>query len=181
MDREILDQKIRKVPNFPKDGILFYDVTTLFEDKDTWRQLIDELCWPYQDKKIDKIVGIDARGFLLAAAMGYKLGTGISLVRKKGKLPYATKQATYEKEYGPDTVEMHADTIRPGETVLIVDDLLATGGTILAAIDLVEQMQGKIIGLEFIINLSFLPGLKKLQANGFVPHYLIDYDNEKIK
>ncbi len=180
MERKFLDQKIRKVPNFPKEGVLFYDVTTLFEDKDLWRQLIDELCLPYQNKKIDKIVGIDARGFLLAAAMGYKLNTGISLVRKKGKLPYQTKQATYEKEYGPDTIEMHADTIRPGETVLIADDLLATGGTIMAAIDLVEQMQGKIIGLEFIINLSFLPGLKKLQARGFQPHYLIDYDNEKV-
>lgn len=180
MDKKYLDQKIRKVPNFPKKGVLFYDITTLLEDKGAWQQLIDELCQPYQKEKIDKIVGIDARGFLLAAAMGYKLKTGISLVRKKGKLPYRTKEAIYEKEYGYDTVAMHQDTIKPGEKVLIVDDLLATGGTMLASINLVEQMQGKIIGLAFIINLSFLPGLQKLQAKGYPIRYLISYDNEKI-
>jgi len=179
MDRKYLDQRVRKIPNFPKEGILFYDITTLFEDAEAFRQIIDELCLPYKGQKIDKVVGIDARGFLLASAMAYNLGAGISVVRKKGKLPYSTKQASYEKEYGPDTIEMHDDTIKPGEKVIIADDLLATGGTMLAAIDLVQQMNGEIIGIDFVVNLSFLPGLEKLKA--YPVHYLIDYDNEEIK
>jgi adenine phosphoribosyltransferase len=181
MDQKYLDQKIRKIPNFPKDGILFYDVTTLFEDGQIFKEMIDALCMPYEGKKIDKVVGIDARGFLLASTMAYKLGAGISVVRKKGKLPYKTRIATYEKEYGPDAVEMHEDTIKPGENVVIVDDLLATGGTMMAAVDLVEQMGGKILGIDFIINLSFLPGLKKLQERQYPVHCLIDYDNEDVK
>lgn len=181
MDKKYLDEKIRRVADFPKPGILFYDITTILEDKKAWHQLIDELCQPYEGQIIDKIVGIDARGFLLAAAMGYKLNTGISLVRKKGKLPYKTKEASYEKEYGYDTIEMHMDTIKPGEKVLIVDDLLATGGTMLACIDLVEQMKAKILGIEFIINLSFLPGLEKIKAKGYPINYLISYDSEKVE
>ncbi len=181
MDRDYLDQKIRKIPNFPKEGILFYDVTTLFEDAEAFKKMIDELCRPYEGQKIDKVVGIDARGFLLASTMAYKLGAGISVVRKKGKLPYKTRWATYQKEYGPDTIEMHEDTIKPGEKVVVVDDLLATGGTMLATVDLVEQMKGNIVGIDFIINLSFLPGLEKLKERSYPVHYLIDYDNEKVK
>ena len=181
MDRNYLDKRIRKVPNLPKQGILFYDVTTLFEDKEAFKAMIDELCAPYAGEKIDKVVGIDARGFLLAGAMAYKLGAGVAIVRKQGKLPYKTRTATYEKEYGPDTIEMHEDTIKTGEKVIIVDDLLATGGTMLATIDLVEQSGGEIIGLDLIISLSFLPGLKKLQEKGYKVNYLIDYDNEDVK
>lgn len=180
MDKDYLDKRIRKVPDFPKQGILFYDVTTLFEDKEAFKAMIDELCAPYGGQKIDKVVGIDARGFLLAGAIAYKLGAGVAIVRKKGKLPYKTKAATYEKEYGPDTIEMHEDTIKAGEKVIIVDDLLATGGTMLATIDLVRQMKGEIISLDFIIVLSFLPGLKKLQEKGYRVNYLIDYNNEDI-
>jgi len=181
MDRTYLDQRIRKIPNFPKEGILFYDVTTLFEDAECFKQMIDEICKNYAGQKIDKVVGIDARGFLLASTMAYKLGAGVSIVRKQGKLPGRTKQASYEKEYGPDIIEMHEDTIKPGEKVIIADDLLATGGTMLAAVDLVKQMGGEIVGIDFIINLSFLSGLEKLKAGGYEIHYLIDYDNEKIK
>jgi len=181
MDRDYLDKKIRKISNFPKEGILFYDITTLFEDGAAFRKVVDELSEFYIDKKIDKVVGIDARGFLLASAMAYKLGVGISIVRKKGKLPYKTRMSTYEKEYGPDIIEMHEDTIRAGEKVVIIDDLLATGGTMLATIDLVKQMGGEIISIDFIINLSFLPGLKKLQEKGYKVNYLIGYDNEDIK
>jgi len=181
MDRSYLDQRIRKIPNFPKAGILFYDVTTLFEDAECFRQMIDEICKRYSGQKIDKVVGIDARGFLLASTLAYKLGAGVSMVRKKGKLPYKTKQASYEKEYGPDIIEMHEDTIKSGEKVIIADDLLATGGTMLASIDLVKQMGGEIVGIDFIINLSFLPGLAKLKEAGYEVGYLIDYDNEKIK
>lgn len=176
MDRQYWDQRIRKIPNFPKPGILFYDVTTLFEDAEVFKKIIDEICSRYQSQKIDKVVGIDARGFLLASTMAYKLGAGISVVRKKGKLPFTTHQASYEKEYGPDIIEMHTDTIKAGETVVIADDLLATGGTTLATIELVEKMGGKIIGIEFIINLSFLPGLKLLQQKKYPVNYLIDYD-----
>jgi 5'-methylthioadenosine phosphorylase len=176
-----LDSKIRKIPNWPKPGILFYDVTTLFEDAPTFRYIVDKLCEPYLYQKVDKVVGIDARGFLLASTMAYKLNCGISIVRKKGKLPYRTLSATYEKEYGPDTVEMHQDTIKPGERVVIVDDLLATGGTMLATVDLVKQMGGDILGIEFIINLGFLPGLKKLKEQGHQVNYLIEYDSEEVK
>ena len=181
MDKKYLDQRIRKVPNFPKEGILFYDITTLFEDKEAFKKMVDELCAQYQGQAIDKIVGVDARGFLLASVMAYKLDAGIAIVRKQGKLPFKTKQASYEKEYGPDTIEMHEDTIKPGEKVLIVDDLLATGGTMLATVDLVEQLGGKIIAIDFIVNLSFLPGLEKLKTKGYQVNYMIDYDNEDIK
>jgi adenine phosphoribosyltransferase len=180
MDNKYLNQRIRKIPNWPKSGILFYDVTTLFEDAKAFRGLIDELCKNYESEKIDKVVGIDARGFLLASTMAYKLGAGISIVRKKGKLPYKTKQASYEKEYGPDIIEMHEDTIKPGERVVIADDLLATGGTMLATINLVKQMGGEIIGIDFVVNLSYLSGLKKLQELGYPVHYLIEYDNEEV-
>jgi adenine phosphoribosyltransferase len=178
LDKKTIDQNIRKIPNFPKPGILFYDITTLFENKNVWPQMIDDIAKRYQEKNIDKVVGIDARGFLLAGAIGYKLKTGIALVRKPGKLPGQTISASYEKEYGSDEVAMHADTIKPGERILITDDLLATGGTIMAAIHLVEKMQGKIIGIEFIVNLSFLSGAQKLKNKKYNFNYLIDYDHE---
>lgn len=178
LDKKIIDQNIRKIPDFPKPGILFYDITTLFENKNVWPQMIDDICQRYQGKKIDKVVGVDARGFLLAGAIGYKLKTGLALVRKPGKLPYQTISVDYEKEYGADKIAMHSDTIKPGERVLITDDLLATGGTIMATIDLVEKMQGKIIGLEFIVNLSFLAGAQKLKDKNYNFNYLIDYKHE---
>lgn len=181
MDRSYLDQRIRKIPNFPKEGILFYDVTTLFEDGECFKKMIDELVKPYEGQKIDKVVGIDARGFLLASTMAYKLGAGISIVRKKGKLPHRCISATYEKEYGPDTIEMHEDTIKKGDKVVVVDDLLATGGTMLATADMVKRLGGQIVGIDFIINLSFLPGLEKLKEQGYKVNYLIDYDTEEIK
>lgn len=181
MDRNYLDQRIRKISDFPKKGVLFYDVTTLFEDAEAFRKMIDEMCQPYEGQQIHKIIGIDARGFLLASAIAYKLGAGISIVRKKGKLPHKTRFASYEKEYGPDTVEMHEDTIKPGEKVIIVDDLLATGGTMLTTVDLVEQMKGDIIGIHVIINLTFLSGEKLLREGGNHIHCLIDYDNEEVR
>ncbi len=174
------DRLIRKIPNFPKEGILFYDVTTLFEDAEAFKLIIDQMAERYAGKKINKVVGIDARGFLLASALAYKIGAGISVVRKKGKLPFKTISANYEKEYGQDIIEMHEDTIRPGERVVIADDLLATGGTILATVDLVERLSGKIEGIEFLVNLSFLPGYEKLIARGYRANYFLDYNNEKV-
>jgi adenine phosphoribosyltransferase len=180
MDKNYLDLKIRRIPHFPKQGILFYDITTLFEDAEAFRQVINELCRQHEQEKIDKVVGIDARGFLIASAMAYKLGAGISIVRKQGRLPHKTKKASYEKEYGPDIIEMHEDTIKPGEKVIIVDDLLATGGTMLAAADLVKQLGGVILGIDFVINLAFLPGLKKLKEQGYKVNHLIDFDSEAV-
>lgn len=176
-----LDSKIRKVPNWPKEGILFYDITTLFEDPAAFRYVIDKMIEPFKGEKIDKVVAIDARGFLLATPIALELNAGVCLVRKKGKLPYKTIEATYEKEYGPDTITMHEDTIKPGERVLIVDDLLATGGTLLASVELVKKLGGVIVGVDVVINLSFLPGLEKLKAEGFKVNYLIDYNNKAIK
>ncbi|KKQ57160.1 MAG: hypothetical protein US74_C0007G0009 [Parcubacteria group bacterium GW2011_GWA2_38_13] len=180
MDKKYYDEKIRKIPNFPKEGILFYDITTLLEDPRAFQSCIDDLYDYFKFDNIDKVVGIDARGFLLASTLAYKLGAGVSIVRKKGKLPYKTKSSQYEKEYGSDTLEMHEDAIKPEEKVIIIDDLLATGGTILGSIDLVKQMGGEIIGIGCIIALTFLPGLQKLRELGYKVSYLIDYDNEKI-
>lgn len=179
-DLNYFDRLIRKIPNFPKEGILFYDVTTLFEDAEAFKKSIDLMAERYIGKKIDKIVGIDARGFLLAAAIAYKLGAGVSVVRKQGKLPFKTIGASYEKEYGLDVIEMHEDTIKPGEIVVIADDLLATGGTIMATVDLVEQLGGKIAGIEFLVNLSFLPGYEKLIKRGYQANYLMAYHSEKV-
>lgn len=173
-----LDRYIRKVPNWPKPGILFYDVTTLFENKEVFASLVETLVAPYVREKIDKVVGIDARGFILAGIVGYKLGAGVSLVRKKGKLPYKTIAESYTLEYASETVEMHEDTIKTGERVLIIDDLLATGGTLEAAIKLVERLGGNIIGIACVVNLPFLGGETKLKK--YQPHSLISYQGEKV-
>jgi len=180
IEKNYLDKKIRKIPNFPKEGILFYDITTLFEDAEALRLMADDIAGKYIGRKIDKVVGIDARGFLLASILAYKLEAGVAIVRKKGKLPYKTIDASYEKEYGTDTIEMHIDAIKHGETVVVVDDLLATGGTMLATVDLVERLGGKILGLEFVVNLSFLSGLDKLKNKNYPISYLIDYDSETM-
>jgi len=171
-----LKQYIREVPDWPIKGVNFKDITTLLENKKTLRYVIDKLTEPFLKEKIDKIVAIDARGFLLATPMAYKLKTGVCLVRKKGKLPYKTTKVSYEKEYGLDTLTMHKDTIKAGERVLIVDDLLATGGTMQATIKLVEKLGGKITGIAFIIDLPFLGGSKKFKK--YKLHYLVSYESE---
>lgn len=174
-----LDQKIRKIPDWPKQGVLFYDVTTLFEDKEAFRYMINELCRPYEGTWIDKIVGIDARGFLLASTMAYKLNAGLSIVRKKGKLPYKTINKDYALEYGNGVVEMHNDTIKPGEKVVIVDDLVATGGTMKAAVEMVEELGGEIVGISWIADLPFLGGSEKIK--NYNCRWLIKYDSEEVK
>lgn len=171
-----LKQKIREIPDWPIPGVNFKDITTLLQDGETFKYVIDKMTEPFLDKKIDKIVVLDARGFLLGTVIAYKLGIGICLVRKKGKLPYQTIEETYQKEYGPDTLAMHIDTIKPGEKILIVDDLLATGGTLEAAAKLVEKLGGDIIGVSLIIDLPFLGGSKKLAKYNI--HHLVSYDNE---
>ena len=159
---EVLKAKIRHVPDFPKAGILFYDVTTLLRDPQGLRLTIDSLSLPYEGRGIDLVVGIESRGFILGAAVADRIGAGFVLVRKVGKLPSATIQASYSLEYGTDSLEMHKDAIEPGQRVLIVDDLLATGGTAAAAISLVKQLGGKVEGLAFLIELLELKGRDKL-------------------
>lgn len=171
-----LKQYIREVPDWPINGVNFKDITTLLQDARLFKFVIDEMAKPYLKWSIDKIVAIDARGFLLATPIAYKLGCGVSLIRKKGKLPYKTIEKSYQKEYGPDILTMHEDTIKPGEKVLIVDDLLATGGTVAAAVELVEELGGQIVGMSFIINLPFLGGSKKL--NKYKLNWLVSYDHE---
>lgn len=158
-----LRDKIRDIPDFPKKGILFKDVTPLLSDGRVFRKAIDRIGERYSAKDIDLVVGVEARGFIMGAALAYKLGAGVILVRKPGKLPYKTHQTIYELEYGTDTLEIHQDAIKPGERVIICDDLLATGGTVLAAIDLVKKLKGEIVEIDFLIELSFLKGREKLK------------------
>lgn len=158
-----LQSKIREIPNFPKKGVNFKDITPLLEDAKYFKEAINLLAKKYHNKKIRKIVAIDARGFLIASALAYKLKTGIVIVRKKGKLPFKTMGYDYDLEYGQETLEIHKDSIKPNERILIVDDVLATGGTALAAAKLAEKLKGKIIGLAFLIELLFLKGRKKLK------------------
>lgn len=173
-----LKAKIREIQNWPKPGVNFKDITTLLEDKIIFRQIIDELSAPFIDQKVDKVVGIDARGFLLAAPVAYKLNTGLSIVRKKGKLPSTTIAQEYTLEYASNTIEMHDDTIVPGENIVLIDDLCATGGTALASCDLIARLGGNIIGIGFLIDLLFLHGSKKLKEKGYIVRSLVEYESE---
>ncbi|HEY4716615.1 MAG TPA: adenine phosphoribosyltransferase [bacterium] len=159
-----LKKIIREIPDYPKKGILFYDITTLLKDAKAFQKIVDILGNRYVDKKIDLIVGIDARGFIIGAALAYKLGKGLVLVRKKGKLPYKTIRASYQLEYGADEIEMHQDAVTKGQSVIIVDDLLATGGTAAATVELVEKSGGKVKECVFIIELEGLKGRDKLES-----------------
>jgi adenine phosphoribosyltransferase len=167
---------IRDVPDFPKRGIVFRDITTLLKDKDAFRQVVDALYDFYKDQGVDAVVGIEARGFLLASSLAYKLGVGVVPVRKPGKLPADTLRVEYELEYGTDALEIHRDAIVKGQRVLIVDDLLATGGTVAATCEMVEKLGGKIVGTAFLIELDFLKGREKLK--GYRILSLINYDSE---
>jgi adenine phosphoribosyltransferase len=157
-----LKKLIREVPDWPKPGILFYDLTTLLQDPDGFRTLIDRLSEHYNGQKIDVVVGIEARGFIFAPALAYRLGAGFVPVRKPKKLPWKTAKVTYQLEYGSDTLEIHRDAIRPGQRVLICDDLLATGGTAAATVKLIRELDGEVVGCGFAVELSFLGGREKL-------------------
>lgn len=158
-----LKAMIRDVPDFPKKGILFKDITTLLARGDIFPKVIDQIANHYRSKKVQKVVGVESRGFIFGAPVAYKLQAGVVPIRKKGKLPYKTVSATYALEYGTDTLEMHEDAIKRGTRVLIVDDLLATGGTAKATAELVEKVGGKIIGFAFLIELAFLKGRENLK------------------
>ena len=159
---DALKSKIRHVPDFPKAGILFYDVTTLLRDADGFKIAIDSLTNPYLDRGISLVVGIESRGFILGAAVADRLGAGFVPVRKVGKLPSLTVKVSYDLEYGSDSLEMHSDAIEPGQRVLIVDDLLATGGTARATVDLVKQLGGQVEGVTVLIELLELNGRARL-------------------
>jgi len=157
-----LKRLIREVPDFPKPGILFYDITTLLQDSVGLRAVIDGLSGRYQHERIDKVIGIEARGFIFAPAVAYALHAGFVPARKPGKLPATTERVEYKLEYGTDVLEIHVDAIKTGERVLIVDDVLATGGTARAAADLVANLGGEVAGLGFVIELDFLRGRDRL-------------------
>jgi len=158
---EPLKELIRAVPDFPKPGILFYDITTLLKDKTGSAQLIDAFAQYYIDKHVDLVLGIEARGFIFGPALAYRLNAGFIPVRKPGKLPAETVTIKYDLEYGSDSLQIHKDAIQPGQRVIIVDDLLATGGTMLATTQLVKQLGGEIVGLTVAIELDFLKGRAK--------------------
>lgn len=157
-----LKAKIRDIPDFPKPGIIFKDITPLLLDPNVYDYIINQFVDHYRDQKIDKIVGIESRGFLFGTTLANRLGVGFALARKAGKLPYKTKSVTYDLEYGTDTLELHEDAILPNENVLIVDDLLATGGTAAAVAQLIESFDAKVTELAFVIDLAFLNGKEKL-------------------
>ena len=164
VDMEALKALVRTVPDFPKPGILFYDITTLLKDKTGFAQLIDALAAHYIEQRIDLVLGIEARGFIFGPALAYRLNAGFVPVRKPNKLPAATARVSYDLEYGTDVLEIHMDAIEPGQNVVIVDDLLATGGTAAAVAGLVESLGGRVAGLGFLIELEFLKGRDKLRS-----------------
>jgi adenine phosphoribosyltransferase len=164
---------IRSIPDFPKPGILFRDITTLLKDKQAFKHAVSALATKYKNKKIDVVVAVEARGFILGGAVAEKLGAGFVPVRKKGKLPWKTSSVTYNLEYGTDSLEMHQDAISDADRVLIIDDLLATGGTVKAVTDLIGQLNAKIIGIAFLIELTELKGRDKLE--GYPVFSLIKY------
>lgn len=168
-----LKSKIRSVPDFPKPGILFYDVTTLLQDRDGFRQAVDQMAAPFIGQGIDLVVGIESRGFIFGAAVADRIGAGFSPVRKPGKLPSTTIRASYDLEYGSDALEMHDDGVAKGQRVLIVDDLLATGGTAKAATELVTRLGGSVHALAFLIELAGLNGRDKLA--GHTLHTVLTY------
>jgi len=159
-----LAELIRDVPDFPVKGILFKDITTLTKDPDAFQEAVDALIDHYIDADIDVVAAIESRGFVFGAPMAYELGAGFVLVRKPGKLPAEKISASYTLEYGTNTLEMHTDAIQPGQRVLLVDDLLATGGSAKAAVELIEKLGGKVVGMAFLIDLTFLKGVDKLKG-----------------
>ena len=173
-----LKQKIRNVPDFPKKGVMFRDITTLLKDAQGFRRVIDEFVERYTGADIDVIVGLEARGFILGGAIAHQLGKGFVPIRKAGKLPGKTEAHEYELEYGTDKIEMHTDSIKKGCKVLVVDDLLATGGTALAAAALIEKLGGGIVEMAFIVDLPEVGGQKKIKDKGYKMFTLVEFEGE---
>ena len=174
MDLAEIRAKIRDVKDFPTEGILFKDITTLLKDGPAWAAVIDYLAARYHTARVDVVVGVESRGFIFGGALAHQLKSGFVPVRKRGKLPSTTIEEEYELEYGRDVLAIHEDAIRPGQVVLAVDDLLATGGTMAATLRLVQQLGGRVVGVAFMIELAFLKGREKLK--NYPLHSLIVYD-----
>ena len=168
-----LKTRIREIPDFPKKGILFRDITTLLKDEEAFRKVVEKITGYYEDEGVEKVVGIESRGFIFGAPLAYTLGAGFIPVRKPGKLPSDIFEAKYELEYGTDTLTIHQDAITPGQRVLVVDDLLATGGTMAATLDLLKKLGAVVVGVVFLIELADLRGRDKLA--GYQVHSLITY------
>ena len=164
MSVELIKSALRSIPDFPKPGILFKDITPVLSDEKVFKMVIDLMAEPYKNNKPTKIVGLESRGFVFGVALAYKLGIGFVPIRKKGKLPYKTYEASYQFEYGSSSIEIHQDALTEKDRVVIVDDLLATGGTMAAAIELINKLKAKILGLEFLIELKNLNGRDKIKG-----------------
>ncbi len=177
-DMNTIKDKITNIPDYPKPGIIFRDITSLIEDADGLREVVDKFVARYSNVEIDCVAGIEARGFVLGGAIAHQLGKGMVLVRKKGKLPRETVSQEYSLEYGTDTIEMHKDSIKAGANVLLVDDLLATGGTSLAAAQLIEKLGGKVVELAFIVDLPDVGGRKKLDDAGYKQFSLVEFEGD---
>lgn len=173
---EILKDSIRDIPDYPKPGIMFRDITTMLGDAKAFRLAVDALVHPYVGTKMDQIAGIEARGFILGGAMAHQLSAGFIPIRKKGKLPYDKVQIAYSLEYGVDEMEMHRDAVKPGQKVILVDDLIATGGTAEAATKLLQQMGADVVAACFVVDLPELGGRKKIEALGVPVRTLIEYE-----
>lgn len=176
--KEFLKASLRTIPDYPRPGVMFRDVTTLMGNPQAFRRAIDELVFPYAGGKADKIAGVEARGFILGGAMAHQLSAGFVPIRKKGKLPYETVRIAYSLEYGIDEMEMHRDAIEPGERVILVDDLIATGGTAVAAVNLLRQMGAEIVAACFIVDLPDLGGRKKLEELGVNVRTLLEFEGD---
>lgn len=176
--QETLEQAIRTIPDYPKPGVMFRDITTLLGDARAFRRAIDELVHPYAGTKIDKVAGIEARGFILGGAMSHQLSTGFIPIRKKGKLPHDTVRIAYSLEYGVDEMEMHRDAVKPGEKIILVDDLIATGGTAEGAVKLLQQMGADVVAACFVVDLPDLGGRKKIEALGVPVLTLIEFEGD---
>ncbi len=170
-----LAASIRSIPDYPKPGIIFRDITTLLGNPRAFRRAVDELVQPYAGLKIDKIAGMEARGFILGGAVAHQLSSGFVPIRKKGKLPHDTVRIAYSLEYGVDEMEMHRDAVQPGEKVILVDDLIATGGTAVGATQLLRQIGAEVVGACFVIDLPDLGGRKKLEDLGVDVHTLVEF------
>ena len=171
-----IKSKIRTIPDFPKKGIQFRDITTLIKDPEALAYTVDKMCEPFYGRGINKVVGIESRGFIFGALIAQKLKAGFVLLRKKGKLPAETVSEEYNLEYGKDVIEIHKDAITPGDKVLVVDDLVATAGTILAAINLVKKVGGNVSGVSYVIDLPDVGGSKKLKK--YDPHFLVSFEGD---
>jgi len=176
--RENLEAAIRTIPDYPKPGVMFRDITTLLGDARAFRRSIDELVHPYAGTKIDKIAGVEARGFILGGAMSHQLSAGFVPIRKKGKLPHETVRVAYSLEYGVDEMEMHKDAVKTGERVILVDDLIATGGTAEGAVRLLQQMGAEVVAACFVIDLPDLGGRKKIEALGVPVRTLVEFEGD---